>query len=179
MVSLAFAWAVVRRPQITDIGATFARVRVRVPGQRPCQRLRSSRVGVALTLGALAASKDLSCGAPFYGVNWNLFEAHELKYKAVQAHFGAEDKMEGFSDISAAKKLHAELLGVTNEYAEVYVYPKVGHAFMNESPAPFASFEERKEKMGFPPYDAEQAELAWTRLFEFFGKHLKGLKDET
>jgi hypothetical protein len=44
---------------------------------------------------------------------------------------------------------------------------------MNDSPTPYASFQERKEKMGFPPYDAEQANIAWGRLFEFVGKHLK------
>ena len=42
----------------------------------------------------------------------------------------------------------------------------------NESPAPFASFEERKEKMGFEAYDATQAKLAWGRLVEFFHAHL-------
>jgi len=44
---------------------------------------------------------------------------------------------------------------------------------MNGSPAPYKSFDERKETMGFPAYDKEQAEKAWERLFEFFGKHLK------
>ena len=31
--------------------------------------------------------------------------------------------------------------------AEVFVYPGVVHAFMNEDPAPFKSFEDRKEKL--------------------------------
>ena len=43
----------------------------------------------------------------------------------------------------------------------------------NESPAPFASYEERKEKMGFEAYDAAQAKLAWGRVVEFFQTHLK------
>jgi carboxymethylenebutenolidase len=47
-------------------------------------------MGGALTMGALAASPDISCGAPFYGVNFGLFEAAQLANKPVQAHFGAE-----------------------------------------------------------------------------------------
>lgn len=47
-------------------------------------------MGGALTLGSLAASPDISCGAPFYGVNFGLFESEQLKNKPVQGHFGAE-----------------------------------------------------------------------------------------
>ena len=131
-------------------------------------------MGGALTMGALAASKDITCGAPFYGVNFGLFETSQLKDKPVQGHFGEEDTMEGFSDVVAAKKLEGELKAAGNANAEVFIYDGVGHAFMNTSPAPFKSFDERKEKMGFPPYDELRARLAWNRLFEFFGKHLKG-----
>ena len=45
---------------------------------------------------------------------------------------------------------------------------------MNDSPAPYASFEEREKTMGFPSYDAAQAGAAWGRLLGFFGKHLGG-----
>jgi hypothetical protein len=41
-------------------------------------------MGGALTLGSLAASPDLACGAPFYGVNFGLFEASALATKPVQ-----------------------------------------------------------------------------------------------
>ena len=52
-------------------------------------------MGGALALGALAASDDIVAGAPFYGVNFGLFDAKTLK-KPVQGHFGALDAMEGF-----------------------------------------------------------------------------------
>ena len=48
---------------------------------------------------------------------------------------------------------------------------------MNESPAPFASFDERQEKMGFPAYDIQQADLAWGRLLDFFLTHLASVPD--
>lgn len=46
---------------------------------------------------------------------------------------------------------------------------------MNESPAPFDSFEARTAKMGFPAYDQAQGDLAWGRLLAFFAENLKGL----
>ena len=82
--------------------------------------------------------------------------------------------MEGFSDAATGKRLEQDLRRNGNEYARVYVYENVGHAFMNDSPAPFASFAEREEKMGesFPPYSPSRAKLAWGRLFKFFDQHL-------
>ena len=48
--------------------------------------------------------------APFYGVNFGLFDIPtQLASKPVQGHFGAEDKMEGFSDVTTAMKLEADL----------------------------------------------------------------------
>jgi len=43
-------------------------------------------MGGALALGGLGASQDLSCGVPFYGVNFDLFDAAKLaaEKKAVQ-----------------------------------------------------------------------------------------------
>ena len=52
------------------------------------------------------------------------------------------------------------------------MYDRVGHAFANESPAPYASFEAREETQGFPVYDADAARVAWARTFAFFEKHL-------
>ncbi|KAJ8600281.1 hypothetical protein CTAYLR_000657 [Chrysophaeum taylorii] len=122
-------------------------------------------MGGALTLGALAASPDIVAGAPFYGVNFDLFG--DLAGKAIQAHFGALDAFEGFADPGTAAKLQR-----TCPHAEVYVYDGVGHAFMNDTPSPFKTFEAREAKMGFPPFDRAQADLAWSRLFEFFNTHL-------
>ncbi|KAL3900614.1 MAG: hypothetical protein SGPRY_012430, partial [Prymnesium sp.] len=125
-----------------------------------------------LQLQTPCASPDISCGASFYGVNFGLFESEQLKSKPVQGHFGAEDSMMGFSDPETAKKLESVLKEGGNAQAEVFIYDGVGHAFMNSDPAPFKSFEERKEKLGFPPYDAAQSELAWGRLVTFFTNNL-------
>jgi len=134
-------------------------------------------MGGALAMGAVAASPDISCAAPFYGVNFGLFEPSALASKPVQGHFGMEDKMEGFSDPETGKKLET-VLRAAGANADVYLYEGVGHAFMNPSSAPFASFDERRDKMGFPAYDPAQAELAWGRLFDFFAKHLRAGKQE-
>ena len=86
--------------------------------------------------------------------------------------------MEGFSDPATGEALQKALRDAGNPEATVFLYDKVGHAFMNESPSPFESFEARQKEMGFPPYDEASAELAWGRLVEFFGKHLKAGKEE-
>jgi len=135
-------------------------------------------MGGALAMGALAASKDITCGAPFYGVNFGLFDAAQLTHKPVQGHFGQLDAMEGFSDPATGKKLQEELRAAGNQHAEVFLYDGVGHAFMNESPAPFRTFDERKDALGFPPYSPETAQTAWARLLDFFGTHLVVTKDE-
>lgn len=41
-------------------------------------------MGGALTMGGLAKSADIKCGAPFYGVNFGLFDCAVLKDKPVQ-----------------------------------------------------------------------------------------------
>lgn len=128
-------------------------------------------MGGALTLGGLAVSPLIVCGAPFYGCNFQLFDAQTLK-KPVQGHFGMEDKFEGFSDPATGKKLQADLKAGGNKDVKVFFYPKVGHAFMNEDPAPFSSFDERQAKMGFPAYDEDTATHAWGRLLNFLKKHL-------
>ena len=51
--------------------------------------------------------------------------------------------------------------------------PGQGHGFMNDTPEPYGSFEERRAAMGMVPYDAGVVEGAWARVFAFFGTHLK------
>lgn len=91
----------------------------------------------------------------------------------MQAHWGETDALEGFSDPGTAKKLASELTaaGVENE---CFIYPKVGHAFMNEDCSPWESFEARQEQFGFAPYDHDTAEQAWERLGIFFRANLMG-----
>lgn len=78
--------------------------------------------------------------------------------------------------IDHAREVNAECLTLQMEQAlkeagslaEFFIYPGVGHAFLNSTPAPHASFEARKEAQGFPPYDETQAEIAWGRIKAFF-----------
>jgi carboxymethylenebutenolidase len=83
------------------------------------------------------------------------------------------DTMVGFSDPAAAKKLEESLRAAGGTDSAVFMYPGVGHAFMNSLPEPFESFEARKDAMGVVPPSEEQTALAWKRLLEFFAKHLK------
>eukprot|EP00930_Biecheleria_cincta_P081036 TRINITY_DN6962_c0_g2_i1.p1 TRINITY_DN6962_c0_g2~~TRINITY_DN6962_c0_g2_i1.p1 ORF type:complete len:274 (+),score=53.93 TRINITY_DN6962_c0_g2_i1:51-872(+) len=136
-------------------------------------------MGGALTLGSLAASEDITCGVPFYGINFGLFDMKALATKPVQGHFGGLDASTGFSDPPTAQKLAYELKHVGNYDADIFFYNNVGHSFLNDMPAPYASFEEREAKLGFPPYNHEQAELAWRRLLQFFGKHLRPQSPQT
>lgn len=63
--------------------------------------------------------------------------------KPVQGHFGEKDTMAGFSDPAAAAKLE-EGLKASPGGGEVFTYPGVGHAFMNDLPEPYPNFEARK-----------------------------------
>mmetsp|Transcript_33031 Transcript_33031/g.72443 ORF Transcript_33031/g.72443 Transcript_33031/m.72443 type:complete len:238 (+) Transcript_33031:109-822(+) len=130
-------------------------------------------MGGALTLIGAQHSDDIVCAAPFYGTPDPSICQTEKITKPVQAHFGEEDAMAGFSDPAAAAKLGENLKAAGNTEAEIFMYPGVGHAFMNDMPGPFADFEARKETMGLPPYNEEQAKLAWERVLTFFDKHLK------
>jgi len=130
-------------------------------------------MGGALSIGALAASKHIVCAAPFYGVNFDLFDAKtQLQKKPVSAHFGRLDTMEGFSDPAAAAKLKRVLEEAGNLDSDVHLYEGVGHAFLNTSPEPYPSFETRYKQMGIHAYKEEQAELAWHRVLNFFRAHL-------
>ena len=130
-------------------------------------------MGGALTLIAAQHSDDVVCACPFYGTPDPGICQTENISKPVQGHFGQEDGMAGFSDPAAAKKLEENLKAAGGTESEVFSYDGVGHAFMNDMPGPFSDFEARKAAMGIPPYNEEQAQLAWSRVMSFFDKHLK------
>jgi carboxymethylenebutenolidase len=139
----------------------------------------SARVGIlgfcmggALALGGAAHSADIDCAVSCYGVNAELFETARLARKPVQAHFGSEDAMEGLSDPATARALEAALHAAGAPSATVHHYERCGHAFLNDSPAPFDSFAAREAALGFAPVQPEQVELAWARIVAFFGAHL-------
>jgi carboxymethylenebutenolidase len=129
-------------------------------------------MGGALALGAAAASPDISCAVSFYGVNTGLFTPEALAAKPVSGHFGAADAMAGFSDPDTARALETLLRGAGSTQVGITVHPGVGHAFMNTSPAPFDTFEDRQAKLGFPPFDERTAEAAWSGTNSFLMRHL-------
>jgi carboxymethylenebutenolidase len=130
-------------------------------------------MGGALSLIAAKAC-GVDCACVFYGAPD--FGKCDPKTIAVPVlgHFGALDRLEGFSDPNTARALAEALSESTRaEACAVRVYANVGHAFANESPAPHASFEAREKTQGFPAYDASAAADAWAMTFTFFGKHLR------
>uniref|UniRef100_A0A7S0SG32 Dienelactone hydrolase domain-containing protein n=1 Tax=Mantoniella antarctica TaxID=81844 RepID=A0A7S0SG32_9CHLO len=129
-------------------------------------------MGGALTLIGAQHSDDVDCAAPFYGTPDRAICQPEKITKPVQGHFGADDNMAGFSDPTAAAQLAENLKAAGGDY-EVFSYPGVGHAFMNDLPEPYPDFEARKASQGFPGYDEGQVILAWQRLIAFFDKHLQ------
>lgn len=135
-------------------------------------------MGGALSL-ALAArmvknSNPLNACVSFYGIPpKQLIDVSSIPIKTpVQAHFGELDDFVGFSDIGAAKKL-AEEWGIAVKQAggihskgfhslesNVFIHPKVGHAFMNEV--------QKREY-----FNKEDVDKTWSQVFAFFIEHLK------
>lgn len=148
---------------------------------------RSPKVGIvgfcmggAITFAGLASSSDISCAVTFLsngallGVSPETLDVDILADKPVQGHFGAADAGSYLPDATTARLLEERLRAAGNPDATFFVYDDLGHSFMNESPYPFSSFAEREVELGIPVYDAKQASLAWSRLFEFLGWHLAG-----
>lgn len=95
---------------------------------------------------------DLGAAVPFYGRQASTEETANIK-APLQIHYGELDKRvnEGWPAFEVALK--------ANEIDyEMYMYPGVNHGFHNNTT---------------PRYDAEAADLAWSRTMEFFAKHLK------
>jgi len=128
-------------------------------------------MGGALTLAATQHADDVTAGVVCYGIPPSAICDPSSITKPVSMHFGEEDQMTGFSDVETAQKVEATLKAA-GAAVELFTYPGVGHAFLNSSPAPHASFEARKETQGFPPYDSTQAQLAWSRIIAFLKKRV-------
>lgn len=129
-------------------------------------------MGGALSLASIEHAADVSAGVVCYGLPPGAICEPSKVCKPVQGHFGEKDNLTGFSDPESAKKVEATIKGGGNSDVEFFIYPEVGHAFLNSTPAPHASFEVRQEKQGFPPYHKDQATVAWGRITDFFKKHL-------
>ena len=65
-------------------------------------------MGGALTFAALSSIKQFKAGFPFYGMpDFNVFRLDKID-SIVQAHFGRNDPLKGFSDAESAEKLQED-----------------------------------------------------------------------
>ena len=114
-------------------------------------------MGGALALIAAQHADDVVCAAPFYGTPDPAICQTDKITVPVQAHFGELDNLAGFSDPDTAKKLLTNLRAAGSD-CELHTYPNVGHAFMNDLPAPYPDWDAREKTQGFPRFDSAQAE---------------------
>ena len=115
-------------------------------------------MGGALTLAAAALipPQTISAVAPFYGIpSIQLCDISKITIP-VQAHFGENDSLEGFSSPKDANALK-EKLG-HNKNFELYMYPDCEHAFTNYTG---------------PNYNKEMCDLVLSRMIQFMNKYLE------
>ena len=106
-----------------------------------------------LKLAAEQGAK-IAAAVPFYPVGPMPEDYSGLQAK-VMAHFGEED---GFQQDGADTDLEAKIKAGSGQAPIIYRYP-AGHAFLND-----------ENLIG--TYDAEQAQLAWSRTVEFLKANL-------
>ncbi|XP_060213183.1 uncharacterized protein LOC132640571 [Lycium barbarum] len=124
-------------------------------------------MGGALAIASSVLVPGLDAVVAFYGVPSPEL-ADPVNAKApVQAHFGEDDAIVGFSDVKTAKALE-EKLKTSGVPHEVYFYPKAGHAFMNKSPEGV----DRRQKMGMPDVEDAAVEQAWSRFRSWMSRFL-------
>lgn len=116
-------------------------------------------MGGALTFACAALIPDvISAAAPFYGIPpAELADLTKIKIP-VEAHFGEEDTVAGFSSKKDYEELRAKLNAAKVPFV-LHEY-KAGHAFCNP-----------QNRIG-PNYKEELANLAMKRLVEFMQKNL-------
>ncbi len=108
-------------------------------------------------LALFAASKNPSIGAcvDYYGIHPNVIPDFANLQAPVLGFFGEQDDL---VTSDAVKKLEQQLIS-RGKKVEFNIYPKVGHAFFNDT---------RKEV-----YSSEFAKKSWQRMLEFFRQNLK------
>ncbi|XP_020598673.1 uncharacterized protein LOC110038244 [Phalaenopsis equestris] len=124
-------------------------------------------MGGALSVASAVLVSEVDAAVSFYGsASTELADATKTK-APVQAHFGELDSFIGFSDVTAAKQLE-EKLKASGAPSEVYIYPGIGHAFMNDTP----DGKKRRQEMGINDDDPAAVELAWSRFSSWVSKYL-------
>jgi carboxymethylenebutenolidase len=99
------------------------------------------------------AYPELGASVPFYGRQPSAEDVPSIQ-APLMIHYAGEDER-----INAGWDAYQEALIANDKLFSVHFYPGVQHGFHNDST---------------PRYDAEAAELAWSRTINFFGDTLQG-----
>lgn len=97
------------------------------------------------------AYPDLGCSVPFYGRQADAADVPDIA-APLSIHYAGLDER-----INAGWEAYGAALEENGKEFSVHFYPDVNHGFHNDTT---------------PRYDAEAAELAWTRTLAFFETHL-------
>ncbi|KAJ2958965.1 hypothetical protein NQZ79_g5523 [Umbelopsis isabellina] len=132
-------------------------------------------LSLALAEHLSGTSHPLKAAVTCYGTPpKDIFDVREItKVTPVQGHFGGKDSMEGLSDPATVDALEFNLQNAPNRKAdvEIYRYPDLGHAFLNDETW---SVKMRKElgmvdKSKDVIHEEEDDRLrAWNRITQFF-----------
>lgn len=107
--------------------------------------------GYVVNMLAASIPEDLNAGAPFYGTPAATDIRSQVKAPML-LHFAGMDKR-----VNSTWPEYEQSLKTNNVDYIAHVYDGVNHGFHNDSTGRYA---------------IEEAELAWSRTIEFFGKHL-------
>lgn len=114
-------------------------------------------MGGALSMAAAALISEVDAAVPFYGIpSAGLCDVTTIKLP-LQCHFGEKDSVKGFSSPDEWKPLKTKLEESMKDLLEFYSYD-ADHAFTN--------------KTNKTNYNPEIAKLAFSRMYQFFQKHL-------
>lgn len=97
------------------------------------------------------AYPDLAASVPFYGRQPDAADVPAIEAPLMIQYAGLDER------INAGWQAYSDALRANQKEFSVHFYPEVNHGFHNDTT---------------PRYDAEAAELAWTRTLNFFGAHL-------
>jgi carboxymethylenebutenolidase len=142
-----------------DLGATAADgvATLRLLKSLPGSNGKAGAVGFCWGGGmvnrvALAAGEVLDAGVSFYGPAPDPALAAQVR-SPLQLHYAELDER-----VNKTGFPWRDALAAAGQTVDPHVYPKVNHAFHNDSSA------ER--------YDPDAAKLAWRRTLDFFGRHV-------
>ena len=128
-------------------------------------------MGGALAFAAAQHVSELSAAVPLYGT-----PAREMPWIdvgkiriPVSYHTGSLDRITGFSDHITARRIFQEVK-LNNCDIELFIYEDTPHSFLNALTEDGIEFL-IKWDYGVPPQ--EQVQLCFSRIIEFFKKHLE------